>query len=195
MAKFREISWSNSKKTLWQMFGGKDGQNIFHRILPATARGLTSTTAVDWHLKAKNKKCNVGLIKNYCITVSMQKISSIHKLIQQILGYHELNDHTHFWPGPPKNYWNNFLLSWICTTMRKISSFHLFILEIQPILESRDQTGHTHLAMPKIRLFHWFVLRYNWLENPAIWLAENILACISWTKISPNMEFVQELSK
>ena len=27
-------------------------------------QGLTSTTAVDWHLKAKNKKCNVGLIKN-----------------------------------------------------------------------------------------------------------------------------------
>ena len=78
------------------MLGGKDGQTLFHRIFPATTRGLTNTTAVDWHLKAKNKKCNVGLIKNYCITVSMQKISSIHKLIQQILGYHELNDHTHF---------------------------------------------------------------------------------------------------
>ena len=119
------------------MSGGKDGQTLFHRILPATARGLTSTTAVDWHLKAKNKKCNVGPIKNYCITVSMQKISSIHKLIQQILGSHELNDYTHFWPGPPKNHWNNFLLSCICTTMQKIISFHQFILEIQP-------TGHTH---------------------------------------------------
>ena len=131
-------------KTHRQMSGRKDGQTLFHGILPATPRGLTSTNSVDWHLKAKNKKCNVALIKNYCITVSMQKISSIHKLIQQILGYHELNDHTHFWPGPPKNYWNNFLLSWICTTMQKISSFHQFILEIQPILESRDQTGHTH---------------------------------------------------
>ena len=66
-----------------------------------------------------------------------------HKLIQQILGSHELNDHAHFWPGPPKNHWNNFLLSWICTTMQKIA-LHLFILAIQPILESRDQTGHTH---------------------------------------------------
>ena len=90
---------------------------------------------IYWHLKAKNKKCNVDLIKNYCITVSMQKISSIHKLIQQILGYHELNDHTHFWPGPHKNHWNNSLLSWSCNTMQKISSFHQFILEIQ----SRDQ--------------------------------------------------------
>ena len=78
------------------MLEGKDGQTLFHRILPATARGLTSTTVGDWHLNANNKKCNNGLIKNYCIKVSMQTISSIHKLIQQILGYHELNDHTHF---------------------------------------------------------------------------------------------------
>ena len=109
------------------MSGGKDEQTLFHRILPATARVLTSTTAVDWNIKPKNKKCNVGLIKNYCITVSMQKISSIHKLIQQILGSHELNDHAHFWPSPPKNHWNNFLLFWICTTMQKnqfIPSIH-----------------------------------------------------------------------
>ena len=32
----------------------------------------------------------------------MQKISSIHKPIQQILGSHVLNDHAHFWPGHPK---------------------------------------------------------------------------------------------
>ena len=102
MAKFREISWSNSKKTPWQMSGGKDRQNMFHRILPATARGQISTTPVDWHLKVKDKKCVVCLIKNYCIIVNMQKISSIHKLIQQILGSHELNDHAHFWPGHPK---------------------------------------------------------------------------------------------
>ena len=78
------------------MSGGKDGQTLFHRIFPATARGLTNTTAVDWHLKVKNKKCDVGLIKNYCITINTQKISSIHKLIQQILESHELNDCAHF---------------------------------------------------------------------------------------------------
>ena len=74
----------------------REGWTLFHRILPTTARGLTSTTAVDWDLKVKNKKCNVGLIKNYCITVTMQKNSSIHKLIQEILGSDELNDHVHF---------------------------------------------------------------------------------------------------
>ena len=196
------------------MSGGKDEKTLFHRILPATARRLTSTTSVDWHLKAKNKKCNVGLIENYCITVSMQKISTIHKLIQQILGYHELNDHAHFWPGRPKNHWNNFLLSWICTTMQKISSFHQFILEIQQILESRDQTGQTHFWPSEPKIF-WSTFnlcefvstckksgyfidlfwRYGWLKNPAIWLAENILAHISGTKIFPNMGFVQEHSK
>ena len=78
------------------MSRGKDGEILFHGILPATARGLASKTAVNWHLKVKDIEYNVGLTKNYCITVSMQKISSIHKLIQQILGSHELNDHTHF---------------------------------------------------------------------------------------------------
>ena len=78
------------------MSGGKDGQTLFHRILPATTRGLTSKTAVNWHLKVKDVEYNVGLTKNYCIRVSMQKISSIHKLIQQILGSHELNGQTQF---------------------------------------------------------------------------------------------------
>ena len=72
---------------------GKDGQTLFHRILPATARGLTSNTAVKTYSKVKDIEHNVGLTKNYCIIVSMQKISSIYKLIQQILGSHELNGH------------------------------------------------------------------------------------------------------
>ena len=55
--KFREIYWSNSKKTSRQMTGGKDGHTLFHRILPATTRGLTSTTAVDWHLKVHDIFC------------------------------------------------------------------------------------------------------------------------------------------
>ena len=62
----------------------------------------TSATAVDWHLKV------LGPTKNSYITVNMQKISSIHIKIQQILGSHEPYGHTHFWPQPPKNHWNNF---------------------------------------------------------------------------------------
>ena len=64
-----------------------------------------STTEVDWHLKVEDTEYNVRLIKKYCITVSMQKISSIHKLIlkiKQILGSHELNDLAHFDQTHPK---------------------------------------------------------------------------------------------
>ena len=75
------------------MSGGKDGQTVFHRILPATAMGLTNKTAVNWHLKVKDIEYNVGLTKSYCITVNMQRIKLIHKHIQQILlGSHDLND-------------------------------------------------------------------------------------------------------
>ena len=104
----------------------------------------------------------------------------------------------------PKNHWNNFLLSCICITIQKISSFHQFILQIQPILESHDQTGHTHFwPYPSKNLWSGFNLcefvstckksgyfidlfwRYDWLKNPAIWLAENILP------ISQKLEFSQ----
>ena len=78
------------------MSGGNDGQILFHRILPATAKVLTSKTAVNWHSKPKDVEYNVGLTKSYYIKVSMQKISSIHKLIKQILESHELNGHTQF---------------------------------------------------------------------------------------------------
>ena len=57
-------------------------KTLFHRIFRATGMGLTSKTAVNWHLKVKYIEYNVGLGKGYCITVSMKKISSIHKLIQ-----------------------------------------------------------------------------------------------------------------
>ena len=89
-------SWQNQEKSNDQIPRKhsdrcQEGRMDRHRIIPATTRRLTSATAVDWHVKVKNNKCNVGLIKNYCITVSMQKISSIHKLIHQILGSHELH--------------------------------------------------------------------------------------------------------
>ena len=36
------------------------------------------------NLKVKYIQYNAGVIKNYCIKISMQKISSIHKLIFKI---------------------------------------------------------------------------------------------------------------
>ena len=145
----------------------------------------------------------------------MQKISSIHKLIQQILGPHELNDRSHFWPDPPKKSLGYFLLSWICTTLQKIS----FVPSIHSWDTANFRVQWTHCSHPflttpmqkifgqllidlnlhqhakKIGYFIDLFWRYGWLKNPAIWLAENILAHISGTKIFPNMGFVQEHSK
>ena len=49
----------------------------------------SKTTVDSWHLEVKQK--DISLTKSYCITVSVQKISSIHKFIfkiKQILGSH-----------------------------------------------------------------------------------------------------------
>ena len=84
----------------FQTDGRTEAQTDRHRILPATAGGPLTTIVVDWHLKVKEDiEYNVSLTKNYCITVSMQKLSSVHTLIcktQQVLGSQELNGHTHF---------------------------------------------------------------------------------------------------
>ena len=104
MPKFREIQRSSFKKTPRQMSGGKYGQTLFHRIISATAMALTSKTAKNWHLKVKDIEYNVCFTKSYCITVTMQKIRLIYKLIQQILGPHELNGHAQFSQHSPKNH-------------------------------------------------------------------------------------------
>ena len=172
-----------------------------------------STIKVDWELKVKYIEYDVGLTKNYCITVNMQNISSIRKLIQQVLWSHVLNGHIYFLPCPPKNHWNNFWLSWISTRMQKISSFRQFIHEIQAVVESYDQAGHTHFRPTHPNFWSTFNLckfvstckqsgyfidlfwRYGWSKNPAIWLAENILAHVSGTEIFSKMWFVQEHRK
>ena len=58
---------------------GKTERKTLHRTPPATPGGPSSTTAAEWHLKFKVIERSVGLTKNYCITISMQNISSIHK--------------------------------------------------------------------------------------------------------------------
>ena len=68
------------------MSGGNDEQTLFHRIVSPTARGLTSTTAVVWHLKVKNKKCDICLVKTYCITVSIQKRDILYECLKDLKG-------------------------------------------------------------------------------------------------------------
>ena len=45
----------------------------FYRTLPISAGDPKSATAVNWHLKVKDRDYDVGLTKCYCIKVSMQK--------------------------------------------------------------------------------------------------------------------------
>ena len=64
---------------------------------------LVRDTTADYpqHLQVEE---DISLTKN-CITISIQKISSIHIFIlkmQQILGSPELTGHNHFGPHPPK---------------------------------------------------------------------------------------------
>ena len=186
------------KKTTRQMWGRKGGQTLFHRIFPATARGLTSTTAVDWHLKVKDIEVqwwhNQKLLHHYQHS-SNQLNAYIHSQVQQILASRELKVII-------------ILLSWICTSMQKINSLHLFILEIQSILSYYHivicyfviwvilPVGHTHLwphpyqkfmgiciNIQKIRLFHWFVLEI-WLIKKSCNLTGQYLR----NKIFPNYE-------
>ena len=70
---------------------------IISGIIKSTRK--TSTTALKpQHLKVKYIEWDISQIKNYCITISLQKISSIHQCnleIQQILGSHELKGHAY----------------------------------------------------------------------------------------------------
>ena len=65
----------------------------------------------------------------------------------------------------PKHFWSTFNIFELVSTWKKSGYF--------------------------INLFR----RYGWLKNLAIWLAEEILAHISGTKIFPNMGFVLEHNK
>ena len=98
MIEIQEKTWTDSRMEGW-LGWLVAGRTLFHRALLATTKGPTSLTAVDWHLKVKGIKYSVGLTKNYCIKVSIQKISLIDTLIpkiQQILRSHELNGHARF---------------------------------------------------------------------------------------------------
>ena len=92
---------------------------------------------------------DINLTKTHCMTISMQKVSSVHKFIlkmQRVLGFHELKSHAH---AHPKNIdvffsFPKFLLA----CKKSVYSICLFLL-IQSILESHDQAGHTNYWPPK----------------------------------------------
>ena len=50
------------------------------------------------------------------------------------------------------------------------------------------------VKMPKMRLFTNLCWSYKWLKNPAIWLAESILAHISGARFFPNMGLCRNIA-
>ena len=71
----------------------------------------------------------------------------MHKLIlsvYQILESHEIKNHAHFLTTPTQKLLKQLLALLNLHQHPKNRLFYLFILEIQPIIESSD-TGHTHL--------------------------------------------------
>ena len=88
----------------------------------------------------------------------------------------------------PKNHWNNFLLSWIYITMQKI----LFIPSINSWDTSHQSKNFFWSTFNLCELvstcknagyFTDLFWRYGRLKNPAISLAEKILAHTSGTRI------------
>ena len=135
-----DAEWTKSKQKHWQRY---------------TRQKRPKTPGKQQTQVKKNKKLNcsgpsafksqrVGYQTNQklCITINFKIISYIHIFILriQVLGSQELKSHCHFWQGPVKSDWINFQPS----CMQKIRSFRLFSFEIQSILESVNQTGHTY---------------------------------------------------
>ena len=95
----------------------------------------------------KVKEYDISLTKNYCITISIQKIT-IHKFILKTADVRvtwtkkgtSIFDH-----AQPKIIESNFSFpEFVTACKKKKSSFHLFISAIKSILESHDQTSHIH---------------------------------------------------
>ena len=130
-----------------------------------------------------------------------------HKLIQQILGSHELNNLSIFDHAHPKIIEINFCFPGFAPPCKKsvhyINSFLRYSQLYSPVTRlATPITGH---AQPK-KFWSTFNLcefvskctelgysidlfwRYGWLKNPAIWLTENILAHIPYLR---NQNFSQ----
>ena len=125
--------------------------------------------------------------------------------IQSILESHHQTSHTHFSPCPPTEIFKHFL---ICmnlyqnTKNQLIPSLHSS--DIVNFRVQRPNWPHSFLTIPKQKNFYqlfFFLNLYqhakkwgcfinlfwwnSWFKNPAIWLAESILAYISETRFFP----------
>ena len=83
---------------------------------------ISSGPLVQLVLSKIQSKVN-GQTINYCITISMQKSSSIHQFILET----QHKYFAHFWPCLPKTFRSKFYLPWICINIWKISLLLLLV--------------------------------------------------------------------
>ena len=92
--------------------------------------GLTSTTAVDWHL---SQRCRVRCWSNEKLLHHSQHVKNLNSYIytSDRAEITEISEITFSFPE-------------FAPACKEISSFHPFTLEVEPISESHDQTCNTH---------------------------------------------------
>ena len=109
-----------------------------------------------------NSLVYTSINKNYCITISIHKISSTHKFvlkIKQILKSRALKTMA--------------ILTML--TQRSLNHlFHLHLLKVQSILKFRNQNDHTNFwscPLKKVLIsFYFFVILYQYAKNSLFYL-------------------------
>ena len=101
----------------------------------------------------------VNLYQSICKKSVLLILQTVYFRVQSLDWPHPfLTIPTH---SPIPKIFHHLLICENCASMQNVSWFHLFILEIQPILESRDNIGHTHFwACPTKK--NW--LTFNFCE-------------------------------
>ena len=163
------------------------------------------------NLNSKMQRRISSLTKNYFITISMQKTSSIYQFILEIqhnLVLHELNDYFHFWPCPPENHWNNVPEFASACKSQFISPIHFW--DKANFCFPWPEASHTFLITTIQKIFTQLLIFMNLCQHarnqnissftsPDIVklkiLAKRIFAHITRTRFFLNIAYKQEHSK
>ena len=157
------------------------------------------TTHITWSITAvdprhlKDKEYYISLTKNYCVTISIKIISSIHIFIlkkQQISESHELKKPLPFLTSPTQKCtqkWLNQLLAFLNLYQHAKNQFVPSVQFWDTVnLESHDQTGHTNfLPCPpkKISSFQLLILsnKVNFRVSSHDWAHPFLTIPTPWT--------------
>ena len=116
---------------------------ISNKVLLETLPNKKYNCSRPWHLKVKEQ--DISLTKNYCITINIKIISSIHIFVFkiQVLGSHELKATAIFDKAHAKMIESSFSLPAFVLACKKISYFICSVLRY-----SQFQGPKTRLTTP-----------------------------------------------